>query len=83
MKSNIDWDFIKYIPKSDQEFIERCLPSKLWRMNNLYKVKNKQGQMVLFRMNPLQRKVAEINHNRKLVLKSRQVGISTYHLLYN
>lgn len=83
MKSNIDWSFIDYRPKSDIEFIELCLPSKLWRMNNIYKVKNKQGQIVTFRMNPLQRKVASINHNRKIVLKSRQVGISTYHLLYN
>lgn len=83
MKSNIDWSFIDYVPKTDEEFLTICLPSKLWRMNNIYKVKNKQGNMVTFRMNPLQRKVAEVNHNRKIVLKSRQVGISTYHLLYN
>lgn len=83
MKSNINWDFINYVPKSDQEFLELCLPSKLWRMNNIYLVKNKQGSMVRFKMNPLQRKVAEIKHNRKIVLKSRQVGVSTYHLLYN
>lgn len=83
MKSNIDWSFIDYVPQSDQEFLEVCLPSKLWRMNNIYTVKNKQGKMVKFRMNPLQRKIAECVHNRKIVLKSRQVGISTYHLLYN
>lgn len=79
----IDWSFIDYEPTSDLDFIETCLSSKLWRMNNLYKVKNKLGRIVTFRMNPLQRKVAEVQHNRKIILKSRQVGISTYHLLYN
>lgn len=79
----IDWKFIDYVPQTDEDFINICLPSKLWRMNNLYKVKNKQGVIVTFRMNPLQRKIAECKHNRKIVLKSRQVGISTYHLLYN
>ena len=79
----IDWSFIDYEPTSDMDFIENCLSSKLWRMNNIYKVKNKKGKMVTFRMNPLQRKVASCKHNRKIILKSRQVGISTYHLLYN
>lgn len=82
MKSNIDWSLIDRVPQTDEEFIE-CLGSKLWRMNNIYYVTNKQGELVLFRMNPLQRKVAEVRHNRKIILKSRQVGISTYHLLYN
>jgi len=82
MKSNIDWSIIDAVPATDEEFIQ-LLGSKLWRMNNLYKVINKQGDLVLFRMNPLQKKVAEVKHNRKIILKSRQVGISTYHLLYN
>lgn len=83
LHSGIDWSFIDYSPTSDEDFLRTCLSSKLWRMNNIYKVKNKQGQIVTFRMNPLQRKVAECPHNRKIILKSRQVGISTYHLLYN
>lgn len=82
MKSNIDWSYIDFVPQTDEEFIE-CLTSKLWRMNNLYYIKDKNGQIVKFRMNHAQRKVAECPHNRKIILKSRQQGISTYHLIYN
>lgn len=82
MKSNIDWSVIDIVPKTDAEFIE-CLKSKLWRMNNIYFIKNKNGEIVRFRMNHAQRKVAECSHNRKIILKSRQQGISTYHLIYN
>lgn len=78
----IDWDAVNYKPKTDTEFIE-CLASKLWRLNNIYSVKNKKGDIVPFKMNAGQRRVAEIIHNRKVILKSRQIGISTYHLLYN
>lgn len=82
MRSKIDWSLIDRKPKTDEEYLE-CLASKLWRMNNIYHVNNKLGNLVPFRMNALQRKVAEVRHNRKIILKSRQVGISTYHLLYN
>lgn len=86
MKSNIiqaiDWSLIDVVPATDAEFIE-CLKSKLWRMNNIYYIKDKNGQIVKFRMNHAQRKVAECSHNRKIILKSRQQGISTYHLIYN
>ena len=82
MRSSIDWSYIDRVPTTDAEFLD-CLQSKLWRMNNIYKIKNKIGEIVLFRMNDAQRKVAECPHNRKLILKSRQQGISTYHLIYN
>lgn len=79
MKSNIiqaiDWSLIDVVPTTDAEFIE-CLKSKLWRMNNIYYIKDKNGQIVKFRMNHAQRKVAECSHNRKIILKSRQQGIS-------
>lgn len=81
-KIKIDWDYAYYEPQTDQEFIE-CLASKIWRMNNIYYIKNKEGEVVKFRMNLAQRRVAEVIHNRKIILKSRQQGISTYHLLYN
>lgn len=81
MYNTIDWSFIDYKPKNDHDFVYNCLTSKLWRMNNLYYVKNKQGRIVLFRMNHAQRKVASCKHNRKIILKSRQQGISTYKLV--
>lgn len=78
----IDWSYVDFTPSTDEEFIS-CLASKLWRMNNIYYIKNKVGEIVKFRMNLAQRRVAEVTHNRKIILKSRQQGISTYHLLYN
>lgn len=78
----IDWSYADFVPSTDEEFIA-CLASKIWRMNNIYTIKNKEGELVKFRMNQAQRRVAEVTHNRKVILKSRQQGISTYHLLYN
>ena len=83
MYRDIDWSFIDYKPTSDRDFIEKCLSSKLWRMNNLYKVKNKKGDIVTFRMNKAQKRVASCKHNRKIILKSRQQGISTWKMVDN
>lgn len=40
-----------------EEFEELYLKSKLWRLNNLYTVINKDGKPVRFRMNYAQHKV--------------------------
>lgn len=68
---------------SDEEFERLYLSSKLWRLNNLYYVINKQGEKVLFRMNTAQHIVyaASREHPRLLILKSRQQGISTFWLI--
>jgi len=70
-------------PTSDVEFMERFLPNKLWRMNNLYTIVNKFGERVPFVMNRSQLRVysASLEHPRLLILKSRQQGISTFWLL--
>lgn len=68
---------------SDKEFEEQYLKSKLWRLNNLYYVINKDGKLVKFRMNLAQHKVygASRQHPRVIILKSRQQGISTFWLI--
>lgn len=71
---------INRVPATDEEFIE-CLDDKWWRMNNLYTVKNKQGRLVPFKINEMQMKVALCPHNRQIILKSRQVGMSTLKLI--
>lgn len=58
------------------------LDSKEWRMNNLYRIVNKQGDSVKFVMNPVQAEVLKGLHNRNLILKSRQLGMSTFAVLY-
>lgn len=70
--------------KSDKEFEEQYLTSKLWRMNNLYMIIDKHGDKVPFIMNKAQHKVysALLEHLRLIILKSRQQGISTFWLIY-
>ncbi len=68
---------------SNEDFERRYLKSKLWRLNNLYKIINKDGQPVTFHMNQSQHRVyaASRKHPRVIILKSRQQGISTFWLV--
>lgn len=68
---------------ADEDFENRYLKNKLWRLNNCYYVVNKDGDPVLFRMNLAQHKVygASREHPRVIILKSRQQGISTFWLV--
>lgn len=70
-------------PTDDLDLIDNYVPSKLWRLNNLYTIINKYGSEVKFRMNASQHKVyaAALRHPRIIILKSRQQGISTLWLV--
>ena len=59
------------------------LENKWWRLTNLYKIKNKQGQIITFRPNSLQIKhLAErSNHRYNLILKYRQGGVTTLYII--
>jgi len=71
-------------PKELQDFIDTKLSSKLWRLNNLYTIEDKDGKKRTMRLNPSQMKVlTQFKHTRKIILKSRQQGISTLYLAYN
>lgn len=69
--------------ETDKQFIEEYLSSKLWRLNNLYSIINKNGEAISFVMNWSQHKVyaAHLEHPRLIILKSRQQGISTLWLI--
>lgn len=68
---------------SKEHFENTYLVSKLWRLNNIYTVINKDGDPVKFRMNKSQHKVyaKSRQHPRIIILKSRQQGISTLWLV--
>jgi len=66
------------ILKSSLAFIK----SKTWRMNNLYRIVDKDGDSVRFRLNEVQSDVLEKMHKRNLILKARQLGMSTFAVLY-
>lgn len=57
------------------------LDSKEWRLNNLYRIVDRNGNSIPFKLNAVQREVCACPHNRKLILKSRQLGMSTYAVL--
>ena len=54
------------------------LKNKDWRINNLYKIRNKEGQLIKFVPNRAQKHFAENKWFRNLILKSRQLGFTTY-----
>lgn len=76
-------DMFYTTPSSDIELLTKFLPSKLWRLNNLYTIVNKYGKRIPFIMNRAQHIVyaESLRHPRLLILKSRQQGISTFWLV--
>ena len=69
--------------KSTDDLIYNRLPSKLYRLNSLYTIVDKNGNRVPFVMNLSQHVVyaSSMEHPRVIILKSRQQGISTFWLL--
>lgn len=53
-----------------------------WRLNTLYKIIDKDGASIPFRMNKVQEDVFDNMHNRNLILKVRQLGMSSFAMLY-
>lgn len=81
-------DYLNSLPIEEREdlliFIETKLSSKLWRLNHLYTIEDKDGVKQIMKLNPSQEKVLKkFKHTRKIILKSRQQGISTLYLAYN
>lgn len=63
--------------------LTKTIGSKLWRMNNIYNIRDKSGRQILLRLNKSQKRVlTQFKHNKKIILKSRQQGISTLFLVY-
>src|SRR3990167_2131752 len=63
-----------------KEFPELADPK--WRLNNLYWIKDSQGKRVKFNLNWAQQEIAADLHPFKLILKCRQIGITTYFSLF-
>src|SRR3990167_2396196 len=56
------------------------IKDKVWRLNNLYKIKNKKYNLVYFQQNKIQR-ILNDPAKRKIILKARQFGISTNEII--
>nr|WP_274523294.1 terminase [Klebsiella pneumoniae] len=53
------------------------MKNRLWRLNHLYKIKDKNGKCVTFKMTPEQLEYFEGMHDRNVILKARQLGFTT------
>ncbi len=58
------------------------LQDPVWRLDNLYKIKDSAGSMIPFKMNWAQIDFADNMHTFNVVLKARQLGFTTFILLY-
>ena len=58
------------------------LASQKWRLNHLYQIVDRDGNSIKFKMNRVQDKVYDNLHNRNLILKARQLGMSTFAVLF-
>lgn len=52
-----------------------------WRLNNLYFIQDKHGNVVLFQLNDAQNKLLDDLHYLNIILKARQMGFSTFILI--
>lgn len=52
-----------------------------WRMDNLYYITDKLGRTIKFKMNAAQEAVYEGMHYRNVILKSRQLGMTTFKMI--
>ncbi len=56
--------------------------SQKWRLNNLYRIIDRNSNSIPFRLNHVQEDVLDNIHNRNLILKARQLGMSTFAVIY-
>ncbi len=57
---------------------KNLLADEEWRLNNLYYIKNEQGQKVRFVMKPEQRQLYRGMWYLNIILKARQLGMTTF-----
>lgn len=63
--------------QSEIAALEAKLSDKNWRLENLYQIRDKDGQIIPFNPNPEQKRYFKNRHNRNFVPKARKLGMST------
>lgn len=58
------------------------IEDQYWRLNNFYRIINRDGDSIPFRLNAVQDSVLKGLHTRNLILKARQLGMSTFAVIY-
>ena len=54
------------------------LKDKKWRLSHLYKIKDKNANLITFKKNPVQADFEKNKWSRNIILKSRQLGFTTF-----
>ena len=62
----------------NKEELEILLKNPWWRLNNLYYIKTKDGRNIKFKLNWAQTQLYRDTWYCNIILKARQLGISTY-----
>lgn len=63
-----------------ENMLEITKPS--WRLNNLYRIVDRDGTSIQLKLNAVQSYVIDNLHTRNVILKARQLGMSTFAVLY-
>ncbi|AWK83834.1 terminase [Photobacterium damselae] len=58
-------------------YIKARMGNKWWRLNNLYKIENEDGQLVTFKLRPAQVLLFKMMGRKNIILKARQLGFSS------
>ncbi len=66
---------------NQKEYIKNTLGNKLWRIEHLYKIRDKKRRTVNLVLNPIQRQYWKARTNRDFILKARKIGFSTLCLI--
>lgn len=72
------------LPEVDEKSLALAkdkLKDRRWRLDNLYYITDKQGRTIKFKMNRAQRALFEGRHTRNIILKSRQLGMTTFMMI--
>lgn len=69
---------IEVEPEHVRELIQRHLEDRDWRLSNLYQILDKQGRQIVFKPNWLQLELRRSLAHDNLVLKVRQLGVTTF-----
>ena len=67
-------------PALSKELIDQW-SDRRWRLNHLYYIQDKHGNVRLFEMNEAQEKLLDELHYLNIILKARQMGFSTFILI--
>ena len=62
----------------DNELQRKIRSGRLWRLNNLYLITDRNGRRVTFTMNSAQEALYRAMHRQNVILKARQRGFTTF-----